>query len=431
MSSTTVVSGFSCHIDDTSTHFIHEIDASYISRTDYKPTDEEVNTVKGDFGGNLTIPENFEQTVPVFDPDASKKKNKCGQAQTMVNPQTTLICSMLDLVDPNAVFLGKDSTYKLPDDQENSPEGASDDDDVDEDYESEPSFILSGSEQSFSDKSFSLLSQNDSFTDNPDEISVNDSNNSSIKFEVSERVNEENGVTEQEMLNAQKLTLAETFSPQLPLRKSLSVEEMSDLVAVQQKAKLKLNLSQSSASTSESDEKDGAQAISLSDSSLECKYLEISDDDPELREMLTLQRRQTTVKDLSEGNIIEISSDEKAIEISEDEKNSADEKVLDVSTEDEDLEFQEILAAQKKNQETIPDLQTDLDIKPVYQSSPAVSMDDRADESLNSNISPKSAQKRDIMKMRTFESPMMKKFKRRNSDIYFDQSIDEEEDKDT
>ena len=339
---------------------------------------------------------------------------------------------MLDLVDPNAVFLGKDSTYKLPNDEDNSQEGASDDDDVDEDYESEPSFILSGSEQSFSDKSFSLLSQNDSFTDNPDEISVNDINNSSIGFEVSEHSNEVNGVAIKEMLNAQKLSIVDTSSPQLPLRKSLSVEEMSDLVAVQQKAKLKLNLSQSSASTSESEEKDGAQGTSLSDSSLECKYLEISDDDPELKEMLKLQRRQTTVKDLSEDNILEISGDEKVINISEDEKNTTDEKVLDISTEDEeDLEFQEILAAQKKNQETIPDLQTDSDMKPDYQSSPAVSMDDRAEESLNSNISPKSAQKRDMEKMRTFQSPMMKKFKRRNSDIYFDQSIEEEEGKDS
>ena len=366
----------------------------------------------------------------MFNPDASKKKNKCGQATAMVNPQTTLICSMLDLVDPNAVFLGKDSTYKLPNDEDNSPEGVSDDeDDVDEDYESEPSFILSGSEQSFSDRSFSLLSQNDSFTDNPDEISVNDSNNSSIKFEASENGSEVNGVEDKAVLNKGKPGIANTSSPQLHIRKSLSVEEMSDLVAVQQKAKLKLNLSQSSGSTSESEEKDGAQGTSLSDSSLECKYLEISDDDPELREMLKLQRRQSTVKDLSEENMIEISSDEKVVNISDDvdDKNATDGKCLDISTEDDDdLEFQEILAAQKKNQETIPDIQTDLDMKPVYQSSPAVSMDDRVDESMKSDISPKSAQKRDMEKMRTFQSPMMKKFKRRNSDIYFDQSIEEE-----
>lgn len=382
-------------------------------RADYKPTDEEVNAVITDFGGVLTIPGNFEQTVPAFDPSASGKK-KYGQPQTMINPQTTLICSMLDLIDPNAVFLGKDSTYKLPE-EDNSIEGASDGEDDEIDDESEQSFIsLSGSEQSFSDRSFSLLSQSDSFvstanesysTDNADKISAEDSVN---LIEPEDELNDEKDINEMQDANSQKQIRVVTPTEKLTLKKSTSIEEFSDLVAAKQKAKLKLNLSQSSASSSESEEKEGAKVSSLSDSSLECKYLEISDDDPELQEMLKLQRSHSTFK--------------------VDEQNPADNKVIEMSADDDELEFQEIVAAQKKNQETIPDIQPDFDMKPAYQSSPAVSLDDRVEQSLNAEISPKSAQKRDVLKMKTFESPMMKKFKRRNSDIYFDDSLEEEKD---
>ena len=75
-------------------------------RTDFTPTTEEIKQVTEEFGGDFSIPENFERTVPVFDPNLSKKQNRMDPAKTEVNPQTTLICSMLDLTDPNAVFLG-------------------------------------------------------------------------------------------------------------------------------------------------------------------------------------------------------------------------------------------------------------------------------------------------------------------------------------
>ena len=362
----------------------------------------------------------------------------------MVNPQTTLICSMLDLIDPNAVFLGKDSTYKLPE-EDNSPEGVSDDDDdVDADYESEPSFIsLSGSEQSFSDRSFSLLSQNDSLlssandsltsADTADKLSADDSISG---IETENKSVDEKDNKEMQYVNSPKQNHIE----KLVFRKSASVEELSDLVSAQQKAKLKLNLSQSSsASSSGSEEKEGAKVNSLSDSSLECKYLEISDDDPELQEMLKLQRQSTVKVDEQKpvDKVIEMSAEDDDLEFQEilaaQKKNQETipnlqkpaDKVIEMSAEDDDLEFQEIVAAQKKNQETIPDLQTDFDMKPAYQSSPAVSMDDRVEQNLSDEISPKLAQKRDIIKMKTFESPMMKKFKRRNSDIYFDDSAEE------
>ena len=326
----------------------------------------------------------------------------------MINPQTTLICSMLDLIDPNAVFLGKDSTYNLPDD-ENSPEGASDDEDdeVEEGYESEQSFIsLSGSERSFSDRSFSLISQNDSITSAENiDISEADNIDSVNKEELTERL--EDGVRINEnVMNAEEQNKVVMSSTKLTPRKSASTEELSALIAAQQKEKLKLTLSLSSASA-ESDDKEKAKVSSLSDSSLECKFLDISDDDPELQEMLVAQRRHSTSK-------------------AEDQKSTSN-KMVEASWEDEDLEFQEIISMQKKNQETIPDLQKDFDMKPVYQSSPAVSMDDRVEQNMSSDdLSPQSRQKRERLRMKTFESPMMKKFKRRNSELYFESSKDED-----
>ena len=326
----------------------------------------------------------------------------------MINPQTTLICSMLELVDPNAVFLGKDSTYKLPD-GENVVESDEEEDDVDEDYESEASFIsLSGSERSFSDRSFSLLSQNDSITsaDNLDDISEANNSDSVTKEAVGYKPNDSLNMREMAGTLSTGKQSQLVSNVKLTPRRNASTEELSDLVAAQQKEKLKMNLSLSSLSSASSDDKEKAKLSSLSDSSLECKYLDISDDDPELQEMLAAQRSQSM--------------------------NTADDKkpadVIEISWEDEDSEFQEIVSMQKKSQETIPDPQKDFDLKPVYQSSPAVSMDDRVEQNMSSDdLSPESRLKRDRLKMRTFESPLMKKFKRRNSELYFESSKDEDD----
>ncbi|XP_069108816.1 lariat debranching enzyme-like [Argopecten irradians] len=125
------------------------------TRWEFKPTVEEENRILEDFGGDLYIPDNFQRTVDVFDPNHGK--TKVSPPVTMVNPQTTLICTMLDITDPNAVFLGQDSNNLL----DVSGEGAcdaDDDDDVDDDEtecDSEPSFVsFVDSDQSYS----SLLS---------------------------------------------------------------------------------------------------------------------------------------------------------------------------------------------------------------------------------------------------------------------------------
>ncbi|KAK3600293.1 hypothetical protein CHS0354_027136 [Potamilus streckersoni] len=94
------------------------------------------------FGGDLSLPKHFEITVPGYNPSNSTEK-AAPPAQTTVNAQTTLLCTMLDITDPNAVFLQKDYHYKIPESFGKLSEAKQDediDDGIDEDYESEMSF---------------------------------------------------------------------------------------------------------------------------------------------------------------------------------------------------------------------------------------------------------------------------------------------------
>ncbi|KAK3082824.1 hypothetical protein FSP39_006437 [Pinctada imbricata] len=146
-------------------------------RWDYTVTQEEMNEVLEDFGGDLTLPENFERTAPIYDPSESTKKS-IKQPQIQINPQTTLLCTMLELTDPNAVFLGKDShikldTLKAMEDSEtkyDEKDEIDDDDDNPSEYESEASFM------SMSENSFMSSSMNESrnISINPDEIRLSD-----------------------------------------------------------------------------------------------------------------------------------------------------------------------------------------------------------------------------------------------------------------
>lgn len=162
-------------------------------RQNFAPTEAEMEAVRADFGGQLTIPDNFQPTAPVYDASLSKKENSMVEPDTEVNPQTTLLCSMLDLTDPNAVFLGKDSAFKLPDDIDSGDVREDnddvDDDDIDEDYDSEQSFVSASS----SDLSYSFVStgndsllsaENESFVSlgNPDETSITEDNDDENKI---------------------------------------------------------------------------------------------------------------------------------------------------------------------------------------------------------------------------------------------------------
>ncbi|KAJ8320769.1 hypothetical protein KUTeg_002356 [Tegillarca granosa] len=218
-------------------------------RWDFTVSKEDMNSILEDFGGDLSLPENFEKTVPVFDPSASTKKQPIAPPQTCTNPQTTLLCTMLELTDPNAVFLGKDNSCKIDVGEEDveKAEGFDSDDDVDEDdteYESEPSFIMSGSEQSFSFLSTSNADESFSSLGNPDEINIDDDDIQNISAASETSVSDEDA-------------------------------EFKAIMEAQKKEQLSENDENKSASTSKS-------SLSQSD---------IDDDDSELQDILAAQRK--------------------------------------------------------------------------------------------------------------------------------------------
>lgn len=72
-------------------------------RYDFTVTDEELDTMNGDFGQNLRLPKNFEPTAEPF--DGTSQRN-ASEPKILINPQTTLLCDMVGLSDPYAIFLG-------------------------------------------------------------------------------------------------------------------------------------------------------------------------------------------------------------------------------------------------------------------------------------------------------------------------------------
>lgn len=72
-------------------------------RYDFTVTDEELDTMNGDFGQNLRLPKNFEPTAEPFD---GTSQRSASEPKILVNPQTTLLCEMVGLSDPFAMFLG-------------------------------------------------------------------------------------------------------------------------------------------------------------------------------------------------------------------------------------------------------------------------------------------------------------------------------------
>ncbi|XP_074655345.1 uncharacterized protein LOC141908942 [Tubulanus polymorphus] len=109
----------------------------------FTPTEEEISSIKEDFGDDFTIPENFAKTVPAYDP--KNPHVKVASAAIHLNPQTELICAMLNLTNPNSVFLGKSNGYNLTDIVSNPGEISitEDDDDVPDDNDEEfASFIV-------------------------------------------------------------------------------------------------------------------------------------------------------------------------------------------------------------------------------------------------------------------------------------------------
>nr|KAG5713717.1 hypothetical protein BaRGS_024344 [Batillaria attramentaria] len=73
-------------------------------RYDFEVSDQDIQRIQSDFGNDLTLPENFQPTAPTLHERGSRHGGS-----VLVNPQTSLLCSMLDITDPNAVHLGVSS----------------------------------------------------------------------------------------------------------------------------------------------------------------------------------------------------------------------------------------------------------------------------------------------------------------------------------
>ncbi len=129
-----------------------------------------MKSLENDFGGNFKLPANFEKTASTYDPQTTPRQGKAPPPQIIINPQTTLLCEMLGITDPFAVFSGKqihsnfDPGQNAPDEGHDSPgyddEGIQDDSD----------FIDTTMEMSLN----TTVNSTFETTANPDEISLDD-----------------------------------------------------------------------------------------------------------------------------------------------------------------------------------------------------------------------------------------------------------------
>ena len=140
------------------------------TRYDFTPTQEEIEAICEDFGGIFKIPENFERTAEPFDP----KSNEAYPPQIMINPQTTLLCEMLALTNPFAVFCGKQKPANY---QSTIQSPASDLTSLDD------SALVDDSDLTDSTIDLTTVNSTLEMSNNPDEISIDDideDNNSDI-----------------------------------------------------------------------------------------------------------------------------------------------------------------------------------------------------------------------------------------------------------
>lgn len=72
-------------------------------RWNFVPSAQEKEFVLKRFGNSLEIPKNFEPTAEAYDPD-NQTQNPI-QPRPTLNPQTTLLCDLLDIEDPVSVAL--------------------------------------------------------------------------------------------------------------------------------------------------------------------------------------------------------------------------------------------------------------------------------------------------------------------------------------
>lgn len=177
------------HLLSTSRDIVHMPSKGYCSKWKYNVNMKQMAAVRTAFGDDLKIPDSFDQTVRVYDPNSIERNSK--QPSLMINPQTTALCSRLQVIDPCVILMGGSSEpgelagpVLPPEEETHSDDGNDADDDTSESsrilFES---FIDSEAGASFLDLSVndSRLSNNSSRMSvdpesslNPEEICLSD-----------------------------------------------------------------------------------------------------------------------------------------------------------------------------------------------------------------------------------------------------------------
>jgi len=164
----------------------------YFHRYDFSATDSELESLTADFGGLFKIPDNFSATVTAYCPismsgGAHHNHNRIAAPQIKINPQTTLLCDMLGITDPFAVFSGRqpfNGTVHV--DHQPAPGGFDDDDTNDSlDVDDRDEGILDDSDcidTTFETSSSSFVGADSAnVTYNPDEISLDDDDDDGLR----------------------------------------------------------------------------------------------------------------------------------------------------------------------------------------------------------------------------------------------------------
>ena len=366
---------------------------------------DQENKILEDFGGDLTLPENFEKTVPVFDP--SVKTKHCPAPVIMTNPQTTLLCTMLEVTDPNAVFLGKDSNLDFSVNQ--STDAGDEDEDGDQDSDDEMNDTAIDSEPSFvsfteSDASFSLLSSS----------------------------NAEDSVMEEE-------------------------DEFKEIMAAQKKHNRKGSGSELECSSTNSEEEGSSELSELTDAQSKSKDNSTDSDevDPDFQKIIEEQKRQQNVDNSSQNNksgedqckngenmlvspnkllpSSQSCSSQSEVEVPPDEQLPSSQSCSSQS-EEEDAEFLAIMEAKKKRRIPVSQ-QIELSVSALHQdltedpgssqpSSQPMTLinstisEERSDTEVTLKTNELALSNKRTEESESEESPQSKKFKRRNQQIY-------------
>lgn len=161
------------HLLNASRNIVHMPAPGYCAKWEYNVDMGQLSAVRTAFGDDLKIPDSFETTVRVYDPNNVERNAK--QPNLMINPQTTALCSRLQITDPSVALMGESYSGELAGPMlPPTREVASDDGNDADDDTSESSKILF---ESFIDSeagaSFLDLSVNDSrLSNNSSRMSV-------------------------------------------------------------------------------------------------------------------------------------------------------------------------------------------------------------------------------------------------------------------